>query len=99
VDHFALQVEGQGTAETVNAIIRDVSGHVADQEDNIGAPHVFVLERDNATSPEIWSITLSRASEGVLEDVSIQALGVPPVFGATPNEVFVTSKGTAIGVR
>jgi hypothetical protein len=91
VKRFALQIEGQGTAETVKAVVRDASGHVADQEDNIAAPHVFVLERDKVTLAEIWSVTFDRASEGVLEDVSIQTLGVPPIFGATPSEVFVPS--------
>ena len=91
VKRFALQITGQGTAETVKAIIRDASGRVVDQKDNIAARHVFVLERDKVALAEIWSITLDRASEGVLEDVSIQALGVPPVFGATPSEVFVPS--------
>ena len=91
VRRFALQIEGQGTAETVKAIVRDPSGHVADQGDNIAAPHVFVLERDKVAQAEIWSIALDRASEGVLEDVSIQTLGVPPIFAATPGEVFVTT--------
>jgi hypothetical protein len=91
VKRFALQIAGQGTAETVKAIIRDASGRVVDQEDNIAAPHVFVLERDKVTLAQIWSITFDRASEGVLEDVSIQTLGVPPVFGATQSEVFVPS--------
>ena len=35
-------------------------------------------------------LTFERASEGVLEDVSIQTLGVPPVFGASPQDVFVS---------
>ena len=91
VKRFVLQIAGQGTAETVKAIIRDASGRIADQEDNIGTPHVFVLEGNRVTLAEIWSVTLDRASKGVLEDVSIQTLGVPPVFGATPSEVFVPS--------
>jgi hypothetical protein len=91
VKRFALQIEGQGTAETVKAVVRDASGRVAEQEDNIGAPHVFILGRDRVTLAEIWSVTFDRASQGVLEDVSIQMLGVPPIFGATPSEVFVPS--------
>ncbi len=92
VKRFAVQIEGQGIAETVNAVIRDAAGHVAKQQDNIGAPHVFVLERKDVTSAEIWSIRLGPASEGVLEDVSIQVLGVPPIFAATPSEVFTAKE-------
>jgi hypothetical protein len=91
VKRFALQVAGQGAAETIKAFVRDASGHVVDLKDNIGTPHVFVLKRDRIAPAEIWSVTLDRASKGVLEDVSIQTLGVPAVFGAAPSEVFVPS--------
>jgi len=87
VSRFALVVGGAGTAETVKATIRDAAGHIAAEQANIAAPHVFVLERDNADRLEIWSITMERAGEGVMEDVSLQAVGVPPVFAATPGEV------------
>ena len=87
VNRFAIQIEGQGSAETVKAIIRDASGRIVDQQDNIAAPHVFVLERKTAAAPEIWSVTLEQASEGVLEDVSIQTLGVPSIFAATPGDL------------
>ena len=73
----------------VEATIRDATGRTVDQRDNIAAPHVFALERDSTTATEIWSISFQRAGEGVLEDVSIQTLGVPPVFGATPRDVFI----------
>jgi hypothetical protein len=91
IESFALQVAGQGAAETVKAVIRDASGRIVDQQDNIAAPHVFVLERDKIATAEIWSVTLSKAGEGVLEDVSIQTLGVPPLFSATPNDVLSPS--------
>ncbi len=87
VSRFALVIGGAGTAETVKATIRDAAGDVAGEQDNIAAPHVFMLERDNADRLEIWSITCVKASEGVMEDVSLQAVGVPPVFAATPREV------------
>jgi hypothetical protein len=91
VKRFALQITGQGTAETVKAIVRDASGRVVNQEDNISTPHVFIMERNKAALMEIWSVTLDRASKGVLEDVSIQTLGVPPIFSTIPSEVFVPS--------
>ena len=91
VERFALQVAGQGAAETVKAVIRNASGRIVDQQDKIATPHVFVLERDKIATAEIWSITLGQAAEGVLEDVSIQTLGVPPLFSATPNGVLSPS--------
>lgn len=87
IERFALQVAGQGAAETVKAVIRDASGRVVDSQDKIAAPHVFVLERDKSETADIWSVTLGKAAEGVLEDVSIQTLGVPPLFSATPKGV------------
>jgi hypothetical protein len=77
-------VVGSGTAETVKATVHDASDQVAAEQDNIALPHLFVLQRQEFDRNEIWSITLEKASEGVLEDVSIQTLGVPPVFGAIP---------------
>ncbi len=91
VERFALQVAGQGAAETVKAVIHDASGRIVDQQDRIAAPHVFVLERDKIAPAEIWSVTLGKAAEGVLEDVSIQTLGAPPLFSGTPNGVLSSS--------
>jgi hypothetical protein len=87
---FALVVGGAATAETVKATVRDASGNVVAAQDNIAAPHVFVLERDSAAPTEIWSVTFERASEGVMEDVSVQAVGVPPVFAAKPADVLAS---------
>jgi hypothetical protein len=80
VERFALLVTGAGTAETVKATVRDASDRVVEMQDDIAAPHVFVLERERAAADETWSLTLGKASQGVLEDVLIQAAGIPPVF-------------------
>jgi hypothetical protein len=90
VERFAIQITGAGTAETVKATLRDPSGRVVGEQDKIAAPHVFVLKREQCESTEIWSATLEKASEGVLEDVSIQTLGIPSVFAGTPRDVFST---------
>lgn len=83
-DRFAVLVEGAGTAETVKAMVRDGAGDVIDEKDNIAAPHVFVIERKPPAAPEVWSLTLERATEGILEDVTIQCLGVPPLLALSP---------------
>ncbi len=92
VSRCALVVSGAGTAETAKATIRDASGNLIAEQDNIAAPHVFVLERDKPEPTEIWSVTCAKASEGVMEDVSVQAVGMPPVFGATSQDVFVAGQ-------
>jgi hypothetical protein len=88
VERFALQVSGEGTAETVQATLRDSAGQVVGQQDNIALPYVFVPQRDKTAATEIWSLTLEKASAGVLEDVTIQTLGIPPVFAAGKDQVF-----------
>ncbi len=92
VTRCALVVGGAGTAETVKATVHGASGKVVASQDNIAAPHVFVLERDEAKPTEIWSVTFERASEGVMEDVSVQAVGMGPVLGVTAGEVFVIGR-------
>jgi hypothetical protein len=82
VERFALQVSGEGTAETVKAMLRNSAGQVVGQQDNVALPYVFVPERHKNSATEIWSLTLEKASAGVLEDVTIQTLGIPPIFAA-----------------
>ncbi len=89
VSRWAVVVGGSGTAETVKATVRNSAGDVVAEQNNIAAPHAFLLERDKPNSMEIWSLTLDKAAEGVMEDVSVQAVGIPPVFAATPEDVFV----------
>lgn len=84
VERFALVVAGSGTKETVRATVRDGHGNVVQEKDNIAAPQMFFLQRSPTDPEETWSITLKRASEGVLEDVSLHAVGIPPVFALTP---------------
>lgn len=95
VTRFALQVSGEGSAETVKATLRDAAGEVRGVQDNIAAPHVFVPQRDQADMPEVWTLTLENASTGVLEDVTIQTLGIPPVFAARQGHMFQARPGSA----
>jgi hypothetical protein len=79
VERFAVIVAGSGTAETVKAVVRDPSGTLVAQQDNIAAPHAFLLKpRTNTSGP--WSLSFERASDGVLEDVFVQLAGIPPVM-------------------
>jgi hypothetical protein len=83
---FGVVVAGAGPAETVKASIRNGAGHVVAEQDTIAAPHAFVLERDDGTVTEIWSIIFEKASKGVLEDVSLHTIGIPPLFSVGVGE-------------
>ncbi|MHB8902920.1 MAG: right-handed parallel beta-helix repeat-containing protein [Thermoguttaceae bacterium] len=89
VSRWAIVVGGSGEGETVKATVRNAAGDLVAEQDNIAAPHAFVLERGNAGSAETWSLVLDKAAQGVLEDVSLQAVGVPPVFATTPGDLLV----------
>jgi hypothetical protein len=82
VTRYAVVVTGAGPAETVKATIRNAVGQVVAERDNIAEPHAFVLKCDDHTVTEVWSITFERASEGVLEDVTLQTIGIPPLFAS-----------------
>jgi hypothetical protein len=92
VSRFALQISGAGTAETVKATIRDATNRVVATQDDIASPHLFVLEREDNVPPEIWSIRLEKATTGVLEDVAIRALGIPPLFATSPDRRFTSAE-------
>jgi hypothetical protein len=92
VSRFALQVSGAGTAETVKATIRDAANRVVATQDDIASPHLFLLEREDHVPPEIWSIRLEKATAGVLEDVAIQTLGIPPLFATSPDYRFTSAE-------
>jgi hypothetical protein len=85
-EQCAILVSGFGTLETVRATIRNAAGEQVGHRDNIGLPHVFILERSDSGTDEIWSLDLRKASEGVLEDVSVQSLGIAPLF--SPSGLF-----------
>lgn len=40
----------------------------------------LLLKGADANLDEIWSVTLRNASEGVMEDVRLCLIGVPPLF-------------------
>ena len=67
----------------VKATIRDASGRVVQEKDNIDQAHQFVLERNGSAPGEIWSLTLDRPGSGVLEDYYVQLQGLPPVLAGS----------------
>ncbi len=84
VKRFALVVSGSGHAETVKASIKNAAGRVVSKKDDIAAPYTFVLKRDDDKETEVWSIVFDKASRGVLEDVFLWTVGIPPLFFGVP---------------
>ena len=82
VTRFGVVITGAEPGETVKAAIRNAAGEVVAERDNIAAPHAFVLEREDHAAREVWSIALGRASKEVLEDVTIQTIGIPQLLSA-----------------
>ena len=88
VGEFALKIAGGGGTERVKATIRDAAGKVVASRDNIVHGEQFPFSRGDAARAEVWSLTLERPSQGVIEDVQIRLEGVPPFLAASPGSIF-----------
>lgn len=80
---FGVRVSGDGPSESVKATLRDPSGEIVGQQDNIDG-HQFLIERPGSKAGAVWSLRLERPSKGVLEDYFIELQGLPPVFATSP---------------
>jgi hypothetical protein len=86
VTRWAIVVGGAGPGERVTATIRDAAGNTVASQENIAATHLFMLQRQPSTDDQIWSITFARPSEGVLEDVSLYCVGIPPLLSISAGQ-------------
>lgn len=80
---FALRVTGEGPGERVKATLRDPSGKVVEQKDDIEA-HQFLVESPGSSTGAVWSLRLEKPTIGVLEDVYVELQGLPPVLSVSP---------------
>ena len=87
VAEFAIKVAGGGGTELVKATIKDSSGKIVTEKDNIGHGEQFPQKRADASRAEVWSLTLEKPSKGVLEDIQILLEGVPPMLSSSPETV------------
>lgn len=87
VKEFALKMAGGGGTELVKATVRDAEGKVVMTKDNIGHGEQLPFKRADASHPEVWSLTLEKPSQGVLEDIQVLLEGVPPWLAASPETV------------
>lgn len=86
---FLLRVAGGGGRELVHAIIRDSTGTVVAEQDNIGEPYQFPLQRKNADQTEVWTVELTTPSEGLIEDCLILMNGIPPILAPNAEGILV----------
>jgi hypothetical protein len=74
-----LVVGGDGQAERVTVRIRDLQGQLLWQAKDIAEPAWVILEP--VPQRRLLALELARPIQGILEDVTIQIRGVPPVLG------------------
>jgi hypothetical protein len=79
---FGVRLLGDGAGEGVKATLRNPSGNVVAQRDNITDLFQFTVETPQGT-PGIWSLTLDRPTGLTLEDFSVGLVGIPPLFAPT----------------
>jgi len=80
---FAVRVAGEGPGERVKATLRDPTGEIVEQRDDIEG-HQFLVERPGSSTGEVWSLRLERPSKGVLEDSYVELQGLPPLLATSP---------------
>jgi len=81
VRQFAARCWGEGDLERVSAAVWDPAGKRVWHQENISDSQSFVTERADTRRDEVWRISLSRPSVGVLEDHHVELRGVPSVLG------------------
>lgn len=77
---FALKISGESSGERVKAALRDPTGKIVEEKDNIAEAHQFVAEPRNPSAGEVWSVRLDKPSSSLMEDFHIQLQGIPPVL-------------------
>ena len=89
VTRFALTIEGAG-AETVRLNVFDPEGNqAATGQTTAGRQKVEVGVSADGHAGGVWSLELTRAEEGVLEDSSIQLdAKLAPAVSLVPEQVF-----------
>ncbi len=90
---FSIRVSGAGGSERVHAIVRDPSGRIAGDVDNIETPgHQFLLKNDDVSKAVAWTIELARPSEGVIEDIYLMLDGLPPILAPDAHSLLLPEK-------
>jgi hypothetical protein len=86
---FGVVVTGSSLGERVKAALCDPSGDVQEQDD-ITRPHLFAVEIEaplGGRRGAVWSVRISRPTQGVLEDYYVRLLGVPPLLSCSADSL------------
>ncbi len=89
VSVFGVVVTGSSLGERVKAALCDPSGDVQEQDD-ITRPHLFAVEIEaplDGRRGAVWSVRISRPTQGVLEDYYVRLLGVPPLLSCSTDSL------------
>ena len=86
MDVVEVPVTG-GSPETVRGILRNPEGEVMADQQTGGEVGRVALTAD--ATPGVWSVELTKADTGTLEDCSVvHGEGLPPVLSLSPDHVF-----------
>jgi hypothetical protein len=92
IGEFGVKVFGDSSSEAVKATLIDASGNEIETKDNITQPHVFVVNRDDAKSGEVWKLKIEKPSAISFEDYYIQLLGIPPFISCSREALLMPVK-------
>lgn len=77
---FGLRISGAGGAEKVGVEVADPTGRVVASRDALADTEQFVFEGAGGVRAGTWEVRFRKPADGVLEDFSIVAEGIPSVF-------------------
>jgi len=93
VREFAVRLWGSGDLERVSAAVFDATGAEVWEQENISSAQSCQIQRASAERDEVWRLTLSRPTIGVLEDHYVELRGMPTVIGLRPDGLLVPVTG------
>lgn len=77
---FGIRVAGAGGAEKVGIEVVDPTGRVVASRDALADMEQFVFEGDGGVRAGTWEARFKKPADGVFEDFSLVAEGIPSVF-------------------
>jgi hypothetical protein len=77
---FGVRVFGQGAGEALAAALVNPMGEVVEEVDNQFELHQFLVELDEPSRGEVWTLQIRKPSAITWEDHFVDLRGVPPVL-------------------
>jgi hypothetical protein len=89
---FGIKVFGEGLGEGVKATLCDAAGRTVGQKDDVAQAQQFEIALPEPSKGEIWSLKTEHATHLVLEDYSIELLGIPALVAPSPEAILAPRK-------